>query len=84
MPAVEICSDRSAAGMIVLREADAVVGQEHDLQPAADVGIGVDDLGDVVGELDDQLGALVAGGGLAGEDLDPRPDPHPARARIAR
>ena len=56
----------------VLREADIVVRQEHDLQPAAHLGVGVDDLGDVVGELDDQLGALVAGRGLAGEYLDPR------------
>ena len=44
----------------VLGQADIVVGQEHDLQPVADLGIGVDDVGDVIGELDDQLGALVA------------------------
>ena len=35
MPAVEICSDRSAAGMMSCGEADIVVRQEHDLQPAA-------------------------------------------------
>ena len=34
MPAVEICSDRSAAGMIDLGQADIVVGQEHHLQHA--------------------------------------------------
>ena len=42
MPAVEICSDRSAAGMIVLGKADIVVGQEHDLQAAPHLRIGVD------------------------------------------
>ena len=35
MPAVEICSDRSAAGMIDLGQADVVVGQEHHLEQAA-------------------------------------------------
>ena len=48
MPAVEICSERSAAGMIDLGEADVVVRQEHDLQPAAHSRVVVDDLGDVV------------------------------------
>src|SRR4249919_2347831 len=43
----------------VLGKAHVVVGQESHLQTAADLGIGVDDVGDVVGKLDDQLGALV-------------------------
>src|SRR5205807_8101049 len=38
------------------READIVVGQESDLQPAGYRGIVVDDRGDVVDQLDDQLG----------------------------
>ena len=36
VPAVEICSDRSAAGMIDLGQRDAVVRQEDDLQRLAD------------------------------------------------
>ena len=56
MPAVEICSERSAAGMIVLGQADIVVGQEHDLEQAAHRRVGVDTPGDVVDQLDDQLG----------------------------
>ena len=35
IPAVEICSDRSAAGMISLGEADIVVRDEHELEPVA-------------------------------------------------
>ena len=50
---------------------DVVVGQKHDLQQAAHGRIGIDDLGDVDGELDDELGLSVARGRLAGEDLDP-------------
>ena len=34
MPAVEICSERSAAGMTALGEGHAVVGQEGDPEPA--------------------------------------------------
>ena len=55
-----------------LGEADVVVRQEHHLQQAAHGRVGVDDLGDVVGELDDQLGLRVARRRLAGEDLHPR------------
>ena len=50
----------------------AVIGREHHLQPAADDRIVVHHLRDVIGELDDQLGAVIRGGGLAGEDLHPR------------
>ena len=34
VPAVEICSERSAAGMIRLGQRDAVVGEEDHLEPA--------------------------------------------------
>ena len=71
MPAVEICSERSAAGMMVSARRHVVVGQEHDLQQAAHGRVGIDDLGDVDGELDDELGLRVARRRLAGEDLDP-------------
>ena len=47
-----------------LRQRDVVVGQERDLQMLTDIGVAVDDLRDVVDELDDRLGAEVAGGGL--------------------
>ena len=43
-----------------LGEAHVVVRQEHDLQPAAHRGVAVDDARHVVGELDDQLGLVVA------------------------
>ena len=62
-----------------LGEADIVVGEEDDLQPPADRGIVVDDLGDVVDQLDDQLGVAIARRRLAGEDLDPR---HPVALRL--
>ena len=62
-----------------LGEADIVVGQEHDLELAADRGIVVDDLRDVVDQLDDQLGVAVARRRLAGEDLYPR---HPVAVGI--
>ena len=54
------------------READVVVRQERDLEPVADIGIVVDDVRDIVGELDDQLGPRIARRRLAGEDLDTR------------
>src|SRR6202044_2736503 len=52
-----------------LGEADIVVGEERDLQASGDHGIVVDDFGDVVDQLDDQLGVAIAGRGLAGEDF---------------
>ena len=67
-----------------LGEAHVVVRQEDDLEQAAHRRVVVDDPRDVVGELDDELGLLVAGGGLAGEDLHARhPVARRARARIA-
>ena len=69
MPAVEICSERSAAGMIDLRQADIVVRHEHDLQLVAHRRIVVHHLRHIVDQLDDQLGALVAGSRPSGEEL---------------
>src|SRR5690606_14364369 len=60
-------------------QADVVVGQEHHLELATQGRVVVDGAGDVVGQLDDQLGLVVAGGRLAGEDLHPR---HPVHGRI--
>ena len=62
-----------------LRQTDVVVRQEHDLQQLAGQRIVVDDLGDVIGELDDQLRLRVARRRLAGENLDPR---HPGLVRL--
>ena len=46
LPAVEICSDRSAAGIDVLRELDVEVGQENDASAGrATSRVGVDDVG---------------------------------------
>ena len=62
-----------------LGEADIVVGEEDDLQPSADIGIVVDDFGDIVDQLDDQLGVAIARRRLAGEDFHPR---HPVALRF--
>ena len=51
-------------------ERNAVVRHEYDLETVADDRILVHQACDVVRELDDELGALVAAGRLAGEDLD--------------
>ena len=61
-----------------LRQADIVVGNEHHLQQPAQRRVVVDHVRHVVDQLDDQLGAAIAGGRLAGEDLHPR---HPVRGR---
>ena len=58
--------------MIVFGEADAVIRHEHHLEPVADHRVLVHHARDVVDELDDQLGALVTAGRLAGEDLHAR------------
>ena len=79
MPAVEICSDRSAAGMIASAQAHIVVRQEHHPQQVARDRIVVDHLGDVVDQLDDQLRLRVARRRLAGEDLHAR---HPVPRRL--
>ena len=68
LPASEICSERSAAGIDALGQRDVEVGQEHDLQAAAHVRVVVDDARHVVDQLDDQLRHAVAGRGLAAED----------------
>ena len=68
LPAVEICSDRSAAGIDVLGVLHVEVREEHDLEPVAHVGVVVDHVGHRVDELDDELGHAVAGRGLAAED----------------
>ena len=53
-------------------EGHVVVRQEGDLEQAADGWVVVDDAADIVGELDDLLGAQVACGGFAREDFHPR------------
>ena len=68
LPAVEICSDRSAAGIDALAVGDVEVRQEHDLQPVADLRVAIDHVADRVDQLDDQLGDVIAGRGLAAEN----------------
>ena len=83
MPAVEICSDKSAGRNDRLRQADIVVRDEHDLQQAVHRRVAVDHERHIVDQLDDQFRAVIAGGGLAGEDLDPRhPIGHRPRAHL--
>jgi hypothetical protein len=60
-------------------EADIVVGRNTTFSRPRDRRIVVDDFGDVVDQLDDQLGVVIARRRLAGEDLDPR---HPVALRI--
>ena len=55
-----------------LRQRDAVVGHERDRQLSAHGRVGVDDARDVVDEADVQLGHLVAGCGLAREQVGAR------------
>ena len=68
LPAREICSERLPAATRSSAGGDAVVGQEDDLDPAGDVGVGVDHGRDRVDQLDDALGLLVAGRCLRRED----------------
>jgi hypothetical protein len=68
LPAVEICSDRSAAGIDRAGQLDVEVGQEHDLEPARTSGSALTTARDAVDQLDDQLGHAVAGRRLAAED----------------
>ena len=60
-----------------LGERHAVVGQEGDLELAADARVGVDARADDVDRADDVLGEVVAGRGLGGEDEDARHDVEP-------
>eukprot|EP00047_Mylnosiga_fluctuans_P003292 m.228426 g.228426 ORF g.228426 m.228426 type:complete len:867 (+) comp11740_c0_seq1:45-2645(+) len=49
----------------LLGQGHAVVLEEDDLEPAAHIGVGVDDVGDGCDQLDDHLGHVVPGRGLA-------------------
>src|SRR5262245_14335172 len=49
-----------------------MLGQEQNLEPVAHRRVAVDSTGQVVDELDDDLGQLVSGGCLAGEKESPR------------
>jgi hypothetical protein len=68
LPAVEICSERSAAGKYMLRSFDVVVGKEDNLQPIAYSEIVVDECSDGIDQLDDQFRHKIPGRGLAAED----------------
>ena len=57
-----------AGGHHELGDRDVVVGNEHDLDPAGHVGVGIDHGRDRVDQLDDALGLLVARRGLGAED----------------
>ena len=54
-------------GVDTLAEGDIVIGEEDDAQTAGDIGIGVDDFGNRVDELDDELGHEIAGSSFAAE-----------------
>ncbi len=56
------------------REGDAIVLEEDDLQLVADVRVVVHLVGDVVEQLDDLLGHVVPGGGLAADHDRPGHD----------
>ena len=52
----------------MLGHRDAVIGHENHLEPAAGGGVTIDGAGEVVDELDDKLGELIGGRGLAAEE----------------
>ena len=66
-PAVEICSDRSAAGMIFFSLRDAVIGQKYHPQLSMDLRFTVGFCGHGIDQLDDQFSLMIGRGGLAGK-----------------
>ena len=60
MPAVEICSERSAAGIDPLAVLDGEVRKKDDLEAIAHGRIAIDDVADGVDQLDDELGEMIA------------------------
>ena len=74
LPAVEICSESSAAGINHLSALHVEVGDEDHAQAIAHRAVGVDGRGHGVNQLDDELGHEVAGRGLAAEDDGARSD----------
>ena len=71
-PAVEICSDRSLAGISRWARVTLYSGRNSDLEPPADGRVGVDHRGHVVDQVDDHLGQVVRRRRLAGEEDRPR------------
>ena len=65
MPAVEICSERSAAGMIIFCTGDVVIFDEDDVELLVDSGVAVDFARDAADELDDIFGDCIAGSGFS-------------------
>lgn len=64
-PAVEICSEMSAAGVDALPHGDAEVFHEHDLHPAAHHRVGVHKIGHGAHKADALLGKGIAVRGFA-------------------
>src|SRR5215471_17002176 len=58
----------------MLRQLDVEIGQEYDLEQLGNDGIAVDDRGNRVDQLDDQLGHPISGRGFTAEDRRPRRD----------
>ena len=67
-PAVEICSERSAAGVDLLRVLHIEVRKKDHLEHAVDAVIAVDHVRYTVDQLDDELCDPVSGRGLSAED----------------
>ena len=74
LPAVEICSDRSAARVDVLAVLDVVVRKKDYLDEIPDFGIAIDHFTDRIDKFDDQLSYEVARRGLTAEDEGARRD----------
>ena len=73
LPAVEICSERSAAGTMRWARG-AIVRKENDFYPVLNALVVVDTIAHRVDSLDDTFGHLVSGRGLGGKDEDSRGD----------
>jgi len=52
----------------VFGESDAIIREKENAETAADGGIGIDGVGEVVDELDDEFGKLIGGSGFTGEE----------------
>ena len=71
-PAVEICSETSLAGIRRSARLTLYSARKKTLSLSPTAGSTLIDRGDVVDELDDQLGQRVRRRGLAGEEESPR------------
>ncbi len=71
MPAVGNLLRQIGGGDDQLGTTDIVIGDENHFQQTVQRRVAIDHAGDVMNQLDHQLGATIAAGRFAGENLDP-------------